>query len=267
MREWLQGRVGRLLLATLLLSAAVALTGACGGGSDEPSPTTAAVEAPASTPTAMPATSAPTVVPTLTPTPTPVPTPIPTPTPTPTLAPTPTSTPEPTPTAEPTPTPDPTRSSSDSSGGELLDLDEDTTWQDVYDTLSSSEQSCIRDTMDEDKLESLLELNVLRSEAVAGPEEIGAITCLEPEKASTIYTSAVIASMGDASPETQECVRELVTGLDLIALLDFIQMTLPAEGEQSGEPSEEPPEEMFQFMMGMLACVGGEMGTLSNEGS
>ena len=165
------------------------------------------------------------------------------------------------------PTPDSTRISSDSSGGDLLDLDENSTWQDVYDTLSSSEQSCIRDAIDEDALESLLELNVLRAEAVAGPEEIGAIMCLEPEKASILYTSAVIASMGDASPETQECVRELVPGLDLIALLDFIQMTLPAEGEQSGEPSEEPPEEMFQFMMGMLACVGGEMGTLSNEGS
>ena len=67
MREWLQGRVGRLLLATLLLSAAVALTGACGGGSDEPSPTAAVVEAPASTPIAMPATSVPTVAPTLRP--------------------------------------------------------------------------------------------------------------------------------------------------------------------------------------------------------
>ena len=218
MREWLQGRVGRLLLATLLLSAAVALTVACGGGSDEPSPTAAAVEAPASTP--MPDACCPTVAPT--PTPTPVPTP----------APTPTSAPEPTPTAEPTP--DPTVSS----GDEILDLDENSTWQDVYDTLSSSEQSCIRDAMDVDALESLLELNVLKAEAVAGPEEIGAITCLEPEKASILYTSAVIASMGDASPETQACVAELMAGLDLTALLDFIQMTLPAEGEQSGEPSE-----------------------------
>ena len=171
MREWLQGRVGRLLLATLLLSAAVALTGACGGGSDEPSPTAAAVEAPASTPIAMPATSVSTVAPT----------------------PTPTTctyfyayagthahtrshpdacsytnsdahaysdTPTPTPTAEPTP--DPTVSS----GDEILDLDENSTWQDVYDTLSSSEQSCIRDAIDEDALESLLELNILK--AVSG---------------------------------------------------------------------------------------------------
>ena len=161
------------------------------------------------------------------------------------------------------PTPDSTRISSDSSGGDLLDLEEDTTWQDVYDALSSSEQSCIRDAMDEDALESLLELNVLRAEAVAGPEEIGAIMCLEPEKASILYTSAVIASMGDASPETQECVRELVAGLDLTALLEFIQTTPPTEGEQVGEP----PEEMFQFMMGMLSCVAGEIGTLADSGS
>ena len=209
MGEWLQGRVGRLLLATLLLSAAVALTGACGGGSDEPSPTAVAVEALASTPIAMPATSVSTVAPTPTPTPTPVPTPTPTrtptftPTPTPTPVPTPTPTPTlapiPTSTPEPMPTPDPTRISSDSSGGELLDLDEDTTWQDVYDALSSSEQSCIRDAIDEDALEALVELNVLKAEAVAGPEELGAITCLEPEKAAVLYTSAVIASMGDAS--------------------------------------------------------------------
>ena len=142
-------------------------------------------------------------------------------------------------------------------------MDENSTWQDVYDVLSSSEQSCIRDAIDEDALESLLALNVLRESAVAGPEELGAITCLEPEKASILYTSAVIASMGDASPETQACVTELMTGLDLTALLEFIQTTPPAEGEQVGEP----PEKMFQFMMGMLSCVGGEMGTLSNEGS
>ena len=142
-------------------------------------------------------------------------------------------------------------------------MDENSTWQDVYDTLSSSEQSCIRDAIDEDALESLLELNVLRAEAVAGPEEIGAIMCLEPEKASILYTSAVIASMGDASPETQECVTELMAGLDLTALLEFIQTTPPTEGEQVGEP----PEEMFQFMMGMLSCVAGEIGTLGDSGS
>ena len=133
MREWLQGRVGRLLLATLLLSAAVALTGACGGrerrvfadycgsrssgvyahryacdvcphrGSDSH----ANANAYTCTYTDSDALRRHSL-----------PVPIPTPTPT--------STPEPTPTAEPTPTPDPTRSSSDSSGGELLDLDEDT---------------------------------------------------------------------------------------------------------------------------------------------
>ena len=207
MREWLQGRVGRLLLATLLLSAAVALTGACGGGSDEPSPTAAAVEAPASTPIAMPATSVSTVAPTPMPTPVPTPTPTRTPTLTPTPVPTPvptptlslTSTPTLAPTAESTPTPASTPDPLDSSGGDLIDLDEDTAWQDVYDALSSSEQSCIRDAIDEDALEALLELNVLKAEAVAGPEELGAITCLEPEKAAVLYTSAVIASMGDAS--------------------------------------------------------------------
>ena len=142
-------------------------------------------------------------------------------------------------------------------------MDENSTWQDVYDVLSSSEQSCIRDAIDEDALEALLQLNVLRESAVAGLEELGAITCLEPEKASILYTSAVIASMGDASPETQECVRELIADLDLTALLEFIQTTPPTEGEQVGEP----PEEMFQFMMGMLSCVGGEMGTLADSGS
>ena len=146
-------------------------------------------------------------------------------------------------------------------------MDEDTTWQDVYDALSSSEQSCIRDAIDEDALEALLELKVLRESAVAEPEEIGAIACLEPEKAAVLYTSAVIASMGDASPETQACVTELMADLDLTALLEFIQAASPLEGEQSAEPPGEPPEEMFQFMMGMLSCVGGEIGTLADEGS
>ena len=122
---------------------------------------------------------------------------VPTPVPTPTLSLT--STPTLAPTAESTPTPASTPDPLDSSGGDLIDLDEDTTWQDVYDALSSSEQSCIRDAIDEDALEALVELNVLKAEAVAGPEELGAITCLEPEKAAVLYTSAVIASMGDAS--------------------------------------------------------------------
>ena len=260
MREWLQGRVGRLLLATLLLSAAVALTGACGGGSDEPSPTAAAVEAPASTPTAIPATSVSTVAPTPTPTPTPVPTP--TPTPAPTLAPTPvpTATPAPTPTSTATPesTPAPTVSSDDG----FIDLDEHTTWQDVYDTLSSSEQSCINDTIDEDVLESLLQLNVLREPALEKPEEIATFICLEPEKGELLYTSAAIQGARkageDVTPEAEACIRELVSGTDLVAMFGVLV--------QADEASE-LTEEMFEFAFGILSCVGAGFELSDDSGS
>ena len=143
----------------------------------------------------------------------------------------------------------------------MFDLDEDTTWQDVYDTLSSSEQSCVHDMIEEDQLESLLQMKVLRE--AAEPSEIKAITCLEPKKAEVLYTSAVIASMGDVSPETEACVNELMAGLELTTFLEFILKTFTGQGEEATEP----PEEMFEFMMGMMACGMGELGSMEDADS
>ena len=129
-------------------------------------------------------------------------------------------------------------------------MDEDSTWQDVYDALSPLEQSCIRDAIDEDALETLLQLKVLRESAVAGPEEIGAIACLEPEKAALLYTSVTIASMGNASSEMKACTMKVTESMDLPAVLKYMVEIGAAEGEEEGEP----PEEVLQFITGMLAC-------------
>ena len=257
------GCIGRLLLATMLLGGAIATTGACGGGSEEPSPTPAAAQA--TTPTSIPVTSTSTVAPAPSPTPTsravPTPTLAPIATSTPTPVPTPSQTPAPTPTTTPTPeaTSEPTVSSDDG----FIDFDEETTWQDVYDALSTSEQSCIHDAIDDDALESLLQLKVLREASVAEPMEIGALFCLEPEKAEVLYTSAVIASMGDVSPETVACVNELVAGLELATFLEFILKAFAGEEEEATAP----PEEMFEFMMGMMACGMGELGSMEDSES
>ena len=153
----------------------------------------------------------------------PSPTPLYTPIPSPTSTTAPTVTPAPTPTATPTPTPEPTATPLEP-GPDPPDvsIDADTPWQEVFDTLTASEQSCIRSALKND-LESVLDQPVLTEED-AGEWEESISSCLDPENARAILLSAWIASAEeevdrDLSEAEASCMQELVASTDLAALV------------------------------------------------
>ncbi len=235
-----QGWLGRLILSAALLSVFVGMIAACGGGDDEEAtPTPTATVAP----TAPPSTPAPTPTAAPTPAPTPVATPEPTPAPTP--APTPRPTPPPTP--EPTPA-----STPDSSVDAPFELAVGVTWQDLFATLSSTEQACVTAEIGGEALQTMLGWEILKESDVVEASELQFLLCLEPERATDVYTSAVIVSMGDAlDAEGQACIQDLTATIDVVALLEAL-----LEIETSDTVQGEPSPVMFEFTLGMAGCVG-----------
>ena len=197
--------VGMLLLTIALV--------ACGDDTPEPTPS----------PTPAARNDVPIVTPVFEPTPTATPTPVPSPTPTATAVPTPTATATPTP--EPTTTPPPT---------EDLDLviADDTMWQEVFDLLSASEQTCIRYALTDD-----FDL-ILKSPILSGPDGDWQIfPCLTPGVARYVFVETVIVGMlmdedagFDAGEGHADCLRESVGGMDVVAIIK----AMSGAGEESG---------------------------------
>jgi len=79
--------------------------------------------------------------------------------------------------------------------GADISLDAGTVWAEPFSTFTVSEQSCIRDAVDEELLESVLERLVL--EDSDAPEEwvVSIFACLAPETARALFLSLMIAGM------------------------------------------------------------------------
>ena len=136
------------LLVVVATLAVMTMLSACTGGEPEPAPEPSPTATPTATRTATPtATPTPTTAPTATPTPTSQPTPA-------------------TPAARPAAT----------SGDLGLVITPDTTWQDLFDTLSATEQTCMRDELGAE-LDELL-TKALLSEDAAQDSEAVAYSCL-----------------------------------------------------------------------------------------
>ncbi len=189
----LKSTVAILASAVMLL----AVLAAC--GDDPPTPTSPPANTPA--PTSTPA-------PTNTPVPTNTPTPVPTATATPTPAPTPTPT--------PTPTPEPP-------GANIAEFDigSDTVWQEVFDALTASEQTCISGALG-DELESSLR-QLVASEEETAKWEASIFSCLAPETARAVYLGGVLFALKDGGVDLSEsdasCLRELLADEDAAALV------------------------------------------------
>ena len=180
-------------------------------------PTAAPTNTPAPAPTAAP-TAAPTIIPTpeSTPPPTATPTDTATPEPTPARAATPTNTPTPEPTATPAGAPSPTPTATERPAP-ALHIDSGAKWREVFDSLSDSEQACIRDALNDD-LEFVLGQSVLAD----GDEIVSFVSCLEPAKAQSIFLSLQITLLEeelgrDLSEVESTCLQEVVAGIDVAA--------------------------------------------------
>ena len=205
-------------------------------------PTPTHIPEPTPTPTRMP-TSTPeptsTRVPTHTPTPTivaatstPTSTPTNTPEPTETPSPTATSEPEPTPTSEPTPTPtaEPTATSTPtatvSAEYEELTVDDETLWNEYFETLDEGEVSCIRSVLDEDDYDEMLERKVVSGQRVTDRHELEIWSCLSQENSVDLYLSAFYTFEPDGDrtvddlAEIDACHRSLLQYVDFARYLE-----------------------------------------------
>ena len=219
------------VLGTLLFAIVLA---AC---SDEPAPTPTPSAKPVPSPTF---TAAP--VPSNTPEPTATPTTdsvnTPRQTPTPTHSPVPANTPEPTPAPATPPTTVPPNGASQAFS---VTIDAETAWQEVFDALSDSEQSCIRGALG-DELDQTLSQPVMSEDF--GDWEAPIFSCLGAETANGLFVSAITESVEEEfgrelSGEEVSCLRELASDLDVAAMV--------AAGDDSTGLEE--------FGTKMLSCV------------
>ena len=119
----------------------------------------------------------------------------------------------------PTDTPQPTAPDT----ARRLDIDGETTWQEVFDTFAASEQSCSREALGGERLHSLLEQRVVEGDMDGG--EWSLFSCLESRDAGSLLLSALIAGIEwdeglvlDAAQRA--CLQEWISGFNWAALDD-----------------------------------------------
>ena len=172
-------------------------------------------------------------------------------TPTPTPVP-PTSTPAPTPTPDPTltPIPEPTSTPEQPSAGAErdFDIDSDTVWQELFDTFTTSEQSCIRTELGDDLLESVLKRRAM-SEGDTQQWEASIFGCLAPETASGLFLSTLVAQIEGLTEEAEECLRELLADVDVAGI---VAGTLPDATFAAATAA-------MGLTVGLLSCVPEQM--------
>lgn len=186
--------------------------------------------------------------------------PIATETPEATEAPT-TATPDPTPTSPPPTTPAPTTAPTaaptaapETPATPSLEIGPGTTWGELVGALSPQEQACIGSELG-DQVAAVSEMHVL-SDAETQPWQLAAFGCLSQETGSEIFLASFAAQFPDLTEEDLSCVRGLLSGADITALM----------ASQSTEPDPAAEAAALQFGFGLLTCLPPEMLTAFMEG-
>ena len=124
-----------------------------------------------------------------------------------------------------------------------LDIDADTRWRTLFDTLATSEQSCIRDALG-DELASVLEQRVL-SEGDTERSDALLFGCLDPGTAAGVFLSVFVAQMGGLTEETEGCLAELLANIDVAGV---VASELP-------DASPDAVAAALGFGLGLFSCV------------
>ena len=123
------------------------------------------------------------------------------------------------------------------------DIRPTSTWGDIYASFSEEEQSCIRDNLGDERLESikprLFGLEGLEQESPA------LLDCVSDETAREIFLADMAAQMGGLTAAQEGCLRTL--------LGNFSPSELAATS--TGEPTPEDAMMMLSFGLGMVACL------------
>lgn len=187
--------------------------------------------------------------------------------PDPTVAPTatPTATAAATPTPMPAPRATPTQVPAAGSASLLpggVDIDLETVWQEVFDTLTVPEQSCIRGALG-NELEQALAQVVLSEDLGTSEGDLAIFLCLEAETAGAVLVAATLTAftsgqgIGELSEDDVSCIREYLSDVDVAAI-----MAAP-EGSPEGE---EFGRQIFTCFPTLLsAAVGLNPGRLTEE--
>ena len=116
--------------------------------------------------------------------------------------------------------------------GELdIDIDEDTILRGVFDAFADSEQACIRDALDDELLESVLDMPVLSDDTDESMVQI-LLSCLAPETAREFFLSTITAGMiadieteglsTEIGMDEEACIRERLADIDVASMVDAV---------------------------------------------
>ena len=128
-----------------------------------------------------------------------------------------------------------------------IEVDGNTLWRDVYDTLSDSELSCLREELGDERLQVVLKLPII-FEGDAETWMATAYGCLLPERARTLSASALIAGIAqeegvELSGSEQACVRESVSDIN------------PADAIAAMTVDAEDPSAAAELLSSLLRCI------------
>ena len=114
----------------------------------------------------------------------------------------------------------------------------------MFDTFSTSEQSCIRNELGDNLLESVLAQRAM-SEGETEQWEVSMFGCLASETAAGLFLFSLLVGMGEVSEEAEDCLRELLADADVAGI---VASTSPDADPDSAASAAE-------FTFGLLACV------------
>ena len=124
-----------------------------------------------------------------------------------------------------------------------LDIDAETRWGTLFETFTTSEQSCIREALG-DELASVMERRVM-SEGDTERSVALLFGCLDPGTAAGVFLSGFVAQTPGLTEEAEGCLGELLADLDVAGI---VASTLP-----DADPAAVTAA--LGFGLGLLSCV------------
>lgn len=126
-------------------------------------------------------------------------------------------------------------------GAGRFDIGAATTMREVLDTLSGTEQACIRGALDDDVLESVLDTPLLPDNQLSGTS---ILSCLGPENAREFFLSLAKATLVAAADEeglsvqvgadAEACMRDLISDVDVATLVSEPESEVVEEFDVAG---------------------------------
>ena len=123
----------------------------------------------------------------------------------------------------------------------------DPLWSDVFDALTETERSCLRNDLGDEGLALALG-SPIRGEGDTQHWEVSVLKCLAPDTAPVLYRFNLFAQLGqeiELTEQHQACIGELLNGVDIPAL---VAASLPDATPDQVEP-------LYALTFGLFTCA------------